>query len=465
MAMFRLSRRRIPHAALTGLIALGAATVAGAQEPRIPAPEGVREVAPQPDRWTLIHCGTLLDVPGKPARGNSTVVVKNGVVERVLDGHATVDAAVPADQRGEAKVIDLKDRFVLPGLIDCHVHVTFETSTDARLRGLTASDATQVLDGVVYARRTLDAGFTTVRDVGSSRDICFALRDAINEGKVMGPRILASGESISPTGGHGDGTNGLRDDVLAIPGPIQGIADGADACRHAVRHQVKRGADLIKMTATGGVLSNIGAGLEQQFFEDELKAIVETSHLLGKKVAAHAHGTNGINAALRAGVDSIEHGTYLDDESIRLFKQTGAYYVPTITAGKTVTEYAAFPRYYSAAVVPKALEVGPKIQGAFERAYKGGVKIAFGTDAGVFPHGINAIEFIYMNQAGMSGAECIVTATINAADLLGVSKIAGTLEPGKSADIIATAGDPTKDVKELQAVRFVMARGVVAKQD
>jgi imidazolonepropionase-like amidohydrolase len=436
-----------------------------AEPPRIPAPEGIREVAAEADRWTLIHCGGLLDVPGKPARGNSTLVVKNDAVERVVDGYAAVDAVVPAERRAGAKVIDLKNRFVLPGLIDCHVHLTFETSADARLRGLTDSDAATVLNGVVYARRTLEAGFTTVRDVGSQKDICFALRDAINEGKVVGPRILASGESISPTGGHGDGTNGLRDDVLAVPGPIQGIADGVDACRLAVRNQVKHGADVIKCTATGGVLSNIGAGLEQQFFDDELKAIVETAHLLGKKVAAHAHGTRGINAALRAGVDSIEHGTYLDDESIRLFKEKGAYYVPTITAGKTVSEYAAFPRYYSSAVVPKAKEVGPKIQGAFTRAYKGGVKIAFGTDAGVFPHGANALEFRYMNEGGMSGAECIVAATINAADLLAISSKVGTLEPGKSADVIATAGDPTKDVAELQAVKFVMMRGNVAKQE
>lgn len=456
-------------AAARFLVASGAMLSGGlaiaADPPVIPAPDGIREVAPRPDRWTLIHCGSLLDVPGKAARGNSTLIVKNDIVERVVDGYAAVETVVPAELRSGATVIDLKNRYVLPGLIDCHVHLTFETSADARLRGLTESDAAMVLNGLVYARRTLDAGFTTVRDVGSQRDICFALRDAINAGKVLGPRILASGEAISPTGGHGDNTNGMRDDVLAVPGPIQGVADGVDACRLAVRNQVKHGADLIKCTATGGVLSNIGAGLEQQFFDDELKAIVDTAHLLGKKVAAHAHGTHGINAALRAGVDSIEHGTYLDDESVRLFKEKGAYYVPTITAGKTVTEYAAFPRYYSAAVVPKAREVGPKIQGAFTRAYKGGVKIAFGTDAGVFPHGANAVEFRFMNEGGMSGAECIVAATINAADLLAISSKVGTLEPGKSADVIATAGDPTRDVAELQSIRFVMTRGTVARQE
>jgi imidazolonepropionase-like amidohydrolase len=455
------SRLAVLLACLAGVFAHPAPLLA--QEPVIPAPDGVREEVPSPDRYTVIHCGTLLAVPAQPPRGTSTVVVKNGVIESVRDGHVAVEASVPEAFRAGAAVIDLRDKFVLPGLIDCHVHLTFETSADARVRSVQQSPVDAAFNSVVYARRTLEAGFTTVRDVGSAAGQASSLRDAINAGKVPGPRVLCSGEAITPTGGHGDGTNGFREDLMAIPGPIQGVADGADACRLAVRNQVKRGADLIKLTATGGVLSNIGAGLEQQFFDDELKAIVETAHLLKKKVAAHAHGTSGINAALRAGVDSIEHGTYLDDESIRLFKETGAYYVPTITAGKSVAQYAAYPKYYSSAVTEKAKAVGPKIQSAFERAYKGGVKIAFGTDAGVFPHGANAVEFAFMNEAGMPASECIKAATIHAADLLGVSDVAGTIEAGKSADLIAVTGDPTKNIRLLEKVEFVMARGQRAK--
>lgn len=426
-----------------------------------PAPRSPIQPDPllDPARWVVVHCGKLLDVPGRDPRGPSTVVVRDDRIAEIRDGYVPPEQVVPEEGRSGAKVIDLKDRFVLPGLIDCHVHLTFETSPDARLRGVTDGEADAALDGVVFARRTLAAGFTTVRDVGSRGDTCFALRDAINAGKIIGPRILASGQSITPTGGHADRSNGFREDLLDIPGPIQGVADGTDACRQAVRNQVKRGADCIKLTATGGVLSNIGAGLEQQFFEDELRAIIETAHLLNKKVAAHAHGTRGINAALRAGVDSIEHGTYLDDESIRLFKEKGAYYVPTITAGKAVAEYAAFPNYYSREVVAKATRVGPLIQDAFARAYQGGVKIAFGTDAGVFPHGDNWREILYMAEAGMSGAEIIQSATLHAADLLGLSSEVGTLESGKSADMIAVEGDPITEAKALTRVMFVMVRG------
>ncbi len=359
--------------------------------------------------------------------------------------------------------VDLRDFWVLPGLIDCHVHLTGQTSRDQRARALSETDAHAAIDGVLYARRTIEAGFTTVRDVGARGDAIFALRDAIAAGKVIGPRILAAGSSISATGGHGDPGNGLRRDIWSVVAST-GVADGADACREAVRTQVKRGADLIKTTATGGVLSNIGAGVELQLFEDELRAICDTAHLLGKKVSAHAHGVQGVNAALRAGVDSIEHGTYLDEESIRLFKEKGAYYVPTITAGKSVEEYAKIDGYYPPPVVPKALEVGPVIQGAFAKAWKAGVKIAFGTDAGVFPHGENAREFIYMTEAGMPAEDAIVSATITAAELLGLSEQVGTIETGKSGDLIATQQDPRSDISQLQNVRFVMRAGIVALQ-
>lgn len=414
--------------------------------------------AAPPDRWTIIHCGTLLAVPGKPAKQGVSVVAKNDRVESVRDGFIGADAITGAAS-GAVTVIDLKDRFVLPGLIDCHVHLTHETSPDSRLKAVTDSEADAAIEGVVYARRTIEAGFTTVRDVGSRGDACFSLRDAINAGEVVGPRIAAAGQSITPTGGHGDRTNSFANDVFAVPGPIQGVADGAAACRQAVRNQVKRGADCIKLTATGGVLSNIGAGLEQQFFEDELKAIIDTAHLLKKKVAAHAHGVNGINAALRAGVDSIEHGTFLDDESIRLFKEKGAYYVPTITAGKSVEEYSRIPGYYIGPVIKKAQTVGPLIQDAFARAHQAGVKIAFGTDAGVFPHGDNWREFAYMAEAGMSAEQIIVCATINAADLLDWSADVGTIEPGKYADLIAVGADPLKDLSALKSITAVVKGG------
>ncbi|MBL8745411.1 MAG: amidohydrolase family protein [Phycisphaerae bacterium] len=415
-----------------------------------------------PEQWTIIHCGSLLAIPGRPPLANASVIVKDQRINAVREGFVNPDQS-PAPPGATVNVIDLKNRFVLPGLIDCHVHLTHQTSPDARLQTVTMSDADAALNAVVYSRKTLDAGFTSVRDLGASGDTIFAVRDAINDGRIPGPRICAAGKAISPTGGHGDKTNSFRPDVFDLPGPIQGIADGPDACRQAVRNQVKRGADCIKLTATGGVLSNIGAGLEQQFFDDELAAIIDTGHLLKKKVAAHAHGVNGINAALRAGVDSIEHGTYLDDESIRLFKEKGAYYVPTITAGKSVEEYARTPGYYIPQVMKKAQTVGPLIQEAFARAYKAGVKIAFGTDAGVFPHGDNWRELLYMADAGMKPDEIIKSATVNAADLLDWSNDVGSIEPGKYADLIAVTGDPLRDIAVLKNIDVVIKSGEIAK--
>jgi imidazolonepropionase-like amidohydrolase len=393
-----------------------------------------------------------------------TIVVKGGVIDSILPGFADpVDLVELANAR-VVEVINLADHVVMPGLIDCHTHITGEYTADIRLRRLEETDADAAVHGVVYARRTLEAGFTTIRNVGSSGDAAFALRDAISAGLIPGPRILVAGESISPTGGHSDATLGYRDDIFAMPDSMLGIADGPAACRKAVRAQVKRGADVIKLTATGGVLSATAAGTEQQFFDDELYAIVQTAHLLGRKVAAHAHGTNGINAALRAGVDSIEHGTFLDDESISLFKKTGAFLVPTILAGKTVTEKAQISGYYPWPVAEKASRVGPVIQGAFARAHRGGVRIAFGTDSGVSAHGDNAREFLLMVEAGMNPADAIVSATINAAELLGLSDTIGTVEPGKAADLIATTGAPLVEISQLQRVVFVMRAGKVYKR-
>lgn len=440
------------------IVCIGAAAVAmfgpvGAARHATDAASGV----------TVIHCGALLDVPGRAPRQGATVVVRAGRVERVLDGHATNIAAAPGEPA--PVFIDLKDRFVMPGLIDCHTHITGQYSRDVRLRRVVESDADAAVRGVVYAERTLMAGFTTIRNVGSSGRAAFALRDAIEAGLIPGPRVLEAGEGISATGGHGDGALGYREDLFDIPGPYEGVADGVDACRQAVRAQVKRGADLIKFTATGGVLSNTAAGLDRQFFDDELRAIVETGHLLGRKVAAHAHGAEGIKAALRAGVDSIEHGTYLDDECIALFKETGAFLVPTIHAGKFVGERAKEEGYFPTPVRAKAEAVGPIIQGAFARAHAAGVRIAFGTDVGVGEHGTNALEFVYMTEAGMTPAEAIVSATINAAELCGLSDEIGTIEPGKAADIIAVSGSPLRDVREMLGVKFVMKGGVVHKRE
>jgi len=420
-------------------------------------------VIPGDSPATVILCGHLLATPGERPLRNAVVVVERGRIAEIrsdvpFDRDRADIARVPGSQ-----VIDLRDKFVLPGLIDCHTHITTEYTRDVRLRRLEESDADNAIAGVAFAKRTLEAGFTTIRNVGSSGDAAFALRDAINAGLVRGPRILVAGESISPTGGHSDGTHGYREDLWDVPGAIEGIADGEAECRKAVRAQVKRGADVIKLTATGGVLSATAAGTDQQFFDDELKAIVETAHMLGRKVAAHAHGADGIKAALRAGVDSIEHGTFIDDEAISLFRESGAYLVPTILAGVWVAEMAEDEGYYPPMVADKARRVGPEIQGAFARAYKGGVKIAFGTDSGVSPHGMNARELELMVEAGMPPREAIKAATINAADLCGLLDQIGTVEPGKLADIIAVDKNPLDEISALRSISFIMKDGEVIK--
>ncbi len=411
---------------------------------------------------TVLHCGRLLAVPGEAAMSEATVHVRDGEIVAVLQGYRSAETIAEG-----AETVDLRDRFVMPGLIDCHTHITHEMSKGGRLRdAVVKSDADAAIQATVYARRTLMAGFTTIRNVGSGSDIAFALRDAINAGTVAGPRILAAGRSITPTGGHGDGTHGFREDLFAIPGAYQGIADGPDECRKAVRAQVKRGADLIKITATGGVLSKTNAGTGQQFFDDELRAIVETAHSLGRKVAAHAHGVEGINAALRAGVDSIEHGSFLNEESVSLFKESGAYVVPTLMAGETVAKIAEDdPDYFVPAVREKALAVGPEMLKHFRNAVRGGVNIAFGTDSGVSKHGDNAREFELMVEAGMTPAAAIKAATINAADLCGLSKTVGTIETGKAADIVAVEGDPLDDISAMWDVVFVMKGGEVHRAE
>jgi imidazolonepropionase-like amidohydrolase len=402
----------------------------------------------------FIYAGTLIAIPGEEPLKEQTVVVKQGRIVRIAQGYERPPAGVT--------VIDLRNHFVLPGLIDSHVHMLSELGPGSKLRLVEEDEAMAALRGAQYSLRTLRAGFTTVRDLGQRSPAIFALRRAIDEGVVAGPRLVVAGSTLSPTGGHAQ-TYGYREEINHLFSST-GRCDGAEDCRRAVRAQISRGADVIKLVATGGVLSDIKAGTDQQFTDDELKSIVETAHKLGRKVAAHAHGTDGLNAALKAGVDSIEHGSYLDATSIALFRRSGAWYVPTVIAGVTAANYARMGNFLSEAQKAKALKVGPQIQDALRRAHQGGVKIAFGTDSGVSPHGQNAREFSLMVGAGMTPTEALRAATVSAAELLGMQASIGTIEPGKFADIVAVAEDPTRNVKTLEAMQFVMRSGQVYLQ-
>ncbi|MEM9495712.1 MAG: amidohydrolase family protein [Pseudomonadota bacterium] len=411
----------------------------------------------------ILHAGRLIATPGAPATVNQTVVIRDGKIEAVRNGF--VDAsALDAGADDTVTVHNLKTMTVLPGLIDGHVHITSENNPKGRLQRVEMSEGDTAIAAAGFARKTLLAGFTTVRDVGAgSSDAVFALRDGIVRGDVIGPRVFSSGSTISVTGGHGDGTQGYRDDVAKLLHQT-GVCNGVGDCRRAVREQVRRGADHIKLTATAGVLSNTAAGLEQQFFEDELKAIMDTAHAMGRRVTAHAHGVEGVKAALRAGVDAIEHGTYSDDEAFALFKRKGAYLVPTLLAGATVVEWAKDPNSFLLAPQrAKALQAGPEMLDMVRRAHNSGVKIAFGTDSGVSRHGDNAREFALMVEAGMSPMQAIRAATIVGAENLGRTDTLGSIAPGKYGDIIAVDGDPLADIRELEDVDFVMKGGVVYK--
>ncbi|WP_184716053.1 amidohydrolase family protein [Caulobacter sp.] len=402
----------------------------------------------------FVQAGRLL---ADPASGKvetaKTLVLENGKVARIVDGYV-------AEPGGT--VVDLKDSFVLPGLIDSHVHLTGEQNPNGRLQAVTRSAADDALVGAGFARKTLMAGFTTVADLGADNKAIFALREGIKRGDVPGPRVIAAGSAVSVHGGHGD-VNGYSEEVMHVLRPTS-VCSGPDDCRRAVREQVWLGADIIKITATGGVLSNTAAGLNQQFSDAELAAIVETAHRMGRKVTAHAHGVDGINSFLKAGGDSIEHGTYLDPESIAAFKKNGAYLVPTLMAGDFVYRIASGPNnFMTPAQTAKALDAGPKMLEMARRAHAGGVKIAFGTDTGVSAHGDNAGEFALLVKAGLTPLEAIQTATVNAAAHFSLSSEIGTLAPGKAADLIAVKGDPLKDVTELQRVTSVVKGGVVYK--
>jgi len=356
----------------------------------------------------------------------------------------------------------LKDRTVMPGLIDSHVHLESETNPGAYLDRFVKNPGDVAYQALVYAKRNLLAGFTTVRDLGGSH-VVISLRNAINKGLVEGPRVFTAGVSIGTTGGHADDSNGINETFKKDLGPEDGVVNGVADAAKAVRQRYKEGSDLIKITATGGVLSYAKDGSGAQFTDEEVRTIVQTAKDYGFKVAAHAHGKEGMKRAVLGGVSSIEHGTFMDEEVMELMKKMGTYYVPTVIAGRSVADSSKIPNYYPEMVAKKASAIGPIIQGTFGKAYKAGVKIAFGTDAGVFGHGKNGYEFILMNEAGMPVLEAIKSATVNAADLLGQSEFIGSIEPGKAADIIAVPGDPVADVKLMTKVNFVMKDGKVYK--
>lgn len=405
-----------------------------------------------------VQAGAVLAVPGEAPLGATTIIVTHGRIVSLMPGYTA-----PKDRN--IRLVDLKDSFILPGLIDSHVHLTSDTGGIAsQLEDVTLSPAAQAFNAWENGIKTLNAGFTTVRNLGDGDGAVMALRDAINDGQVQGPRILDAGASISATSGHMDGSLGYRDELRDFFNAAGNTCDGAEDCRRAVRLQVARGADVIKFASTGGVNSRIGAGLGKQMFADEANAIVETAKLFGKKVSAHAHGADGIRLALEAGVDSIEHGTLLDPETIDAFVDSGAFYVPTLsTVNGYIERLEADADAYEPDVRAK-IEWRIGITGkSLEILYARGVRIAFGTDAGVSKHGRNADEFELMVKFGMTPTEAIKAATVNAADLLGLAEEVGTLEPGKSADLIAVMGDPLKDVKVLKKVKFVMVRGNVVK--
>ncbi len=405
---------------------------------------------------TAIHCGQLFDTRNGRLLADRTVVVEGDRIRAVQAGRTGVEGA---------RTVDLSGHTCMPGWTDLHVHITQESNPARYAESFRLNPEHFAFRAVGYAEKTLLAGFTTVRDLGGT--LALALRDAIAQGLIKGPRIHAAGKSIATTGGHGDPTNGYNRELstaLGAPGPTEGVVNSAEEARQAVRQRYKDGSDLIKITATGGVLSYARSGDGPQFTEAEVRAVVETAKDYGYHVAAHAHGKEGMRRAILAGVTTIEHGTYMDEEIFRLMKQHGTWYVPTISAGRFVADKAKIDGYYPEIVRPKAARIGAQIQDTFARAHRAGVKIAFGTDAGVSYHGDNAEEFVFMVEAGMAPAEALKTATLHAAQVLGTEDEQGTLEPGKLADIVAVPGNPLEDITLVRKVDFVMKDGVVYRQ-
>lgn len=401
---------------------------------------------------TILHAGTLIDGESNAARNEVSIIVENDKIVSIENGYTKGNK--------NDTVVDLKNKTVLPGLIDLHVHMEGETSPTRYLDSFTMNDADVAYKALHYLDETLMAGFTSVRDLGGS-GVNISMRNAIKAGSIKGPRIFTAGKAIGTTGGHADPTNGVKKELMGDPGPKAGVINGEAEARKAVRQRYKDGADLIKITATGGVLSVAKSGDAPQFFEDELEAIIETANDYGMHVAAHAHGAEGMKRAVEAGVTTIEHGTNMTEEVMDLMIEKGAYFVPTISAGKWVAEKAKIDGYYPPLVVPKALDIGPRIQATFARAYKRGVKIAFGTDAGVFPHGLNGREFGYMVEAGMPEMEALKSATITAATVLDMQDSIGSIKVGKYADIIAVDKNPLNDISTMENVSFIMKNGVV----
>jgi imidazolonepropionase-like amidohydrolase len=402
-----------------------------------------------------IQSGKIVDTKNGNILTEKTIIVSGERIKSVENGY------IQPKNEGDS-LIDLREMTVMPGLTDMHVHMEGESSPGAYLEPFTLNDADVSFNSVNFAKVTLMAGFTTVRDLGGS-GVNIALRNAINKGKIAGPRIFTAGKSLATTGGHADPTNGFNRELMGDPGPKEGVVNGPEDAKKAVRQRYKNGADLIKITATGGVLSVAKSSSNPQFSIEEIKAITETAKDYGFHVAAHAHGDEGMQRAVKGGVKTIEHGTLMSEQTMDLMKEYDTYLVPTITAGKEVSEKAKITGYYPEIIVPKALEIGPKIQNTFSKAYKRGVGIAFGTDAGVYPHGENGKEFGFMVEAGMPAMAAIQSATITPALILNMENESGQIAPGFFADIIAVNEDPTKNIKTLEDVQFVMKEGEVYK--
>lgn len=405
---------------------------------------------------TLIHAGKLIDGTNDKVLKEQTIIIEGSRIVGIEKGYSAA--------RDGDTVFDMKSKTVTPGLIDMHVHIEGETSPDRYLKRFTQNEADVAYDAATYAKKTLLSGVTTVRDLGGS-GVNIALKNAINRGKVDGPRILTAGKTLSITGGHGDPTNGYRRNLMGDPGPKEGVVNSIEDAKKAVRWRYKNGADWIKITATGGVLSVAKDGMGPHFQEDEIEAIVSAAKDLGFSVAAHAHGAEGMKRAVRAGVKTIEHGTFMDEETMDLMIEKNCYYIPTISAGKYVVGKAEQPGYFPPVVAAKAKAVGPQIQETFRKAYQKGVPIGFGTDAAVFPHGDNWKELMYMEEAGMPMMEAIQAATSVNARILEMDDQIGSIKAGLQADIIAIEGDPTEDSEAFGRVVFVMKGGKIYRND